>query len=156
MVTNKLVSKVPARGLPKFTPGPILPLVTSERGALITPLPPSVYIMFHVLTLPSVYILYLNLCSIHGLCSNFHYLGRHLSSSKAHLLVLNETHVSTATSSNPYYVPSYFLYSQFRSKAGAASMYAAASPALVPMILTLQNFLPSDFDLTVIHCIPMT
>ncbi|MPC49266.1 hypothetical protein E2C01_043064 [Portunus trituberculatus] len=42
----------------------------------------------------------------------------HFSSTKPHLLFLPETHLSEATDSNLFSVPSYFLYPHIRSKAG--------------------------------------
>ncbi|XP_050715769.1 uncharacterized protein LOC126998326 [Eriocheir sinensis] len=59
-----------------------------------------------------------NFCNIRGLPSNFHSVEHHFSSSKSHLLFLTETHVSEATDSNLYSVPSYYLYPRFQSKAG--------------------------------------
>ena len=61
---------------------------------------------------------YTNFCNIRGLRSNFSSVEHHLSTTKPHLLFLTETQVSEATDSSPYSVPSYFLYSQFQSKAG--------------------------------------
>ena len=60
----------------------------------------------------------INFCNIRGLRSDFQSVEHHLSSTKPHLLFLTETQVSEATDSNPFSVPSYFLYSHFRSKAG--------------------------------------
>ena len=57
----------------------------------------------------------INFCNIRGLRSNFQSVEHHLSSTKPHLLFLTETQVSD---SNPFSVPSFFLYSHFRSKAG--------------------------------------
>ena len=61
---------------------------------------------------------YLNFCNIRGLRSNFLSVEHHLSSTKPHLLFLTETQLSMETESSPFSVPSYFLYPQFRSKAG--------------------------------------
>ncbi|MPC66030.1 hypothetical protein E2C01_060173 [Portunus trituberculatus] len=61
---------------------------------------------------------FINFCKIRGLASNFQSLEHHLSSTKPHLLFLNETQLSEATDSSPIFVPSYFLYPHFRSKAG--------------------------------------
>ena len=60
----------------------------------------------------------LNFCNIRGLSSNFVSVEHHLSTIKPHLLFLTETQVSKTTDSNPYSVPSYFLYSQFQHKGG--------------------------------------
>ena len=61
---------------------------------------------------------FLNFCNIRGLSSNFQSVEHHLLSTKPHLLFLTETQVSEQTDSSPYSVSSYFLYPQFRSKAG--------------------------------------
>ena len=60
----------------------------------------------------------INFCNIRDLRSNFQFVEHHLSYTKPHLLFLTETQVSEATDSNPFSVPSYFLYPHFRSKAG--------------------------------------
>ena len=44
-------------------------------------------------------------------------MEHHLSSTKPHLLFLNETQLSVTTDSNPFSVPSYLLYPHFQSKA---------------------------------------
>ncbi|MPC37606.1 hypothetical protein E2C01_031093 [Portunus trituberculatus] len=61
---------------------------------------------------------FINFCNIRGLKSNFQSVEHHLSSTKSHLLFLTETQLSEATDSSPFSVPSYFLYSHLRSKAG--------------------------------------
>ncbi len=61
---------------------------------------------------------YINFCNIRGLRSKFQSVDHHLSSAKPHLLFLTETQVSVTTDSSPVSVPSYFLYSQFQTKAG--------------------------------------
>ncbi|MPC48072.1 hypothetical protein E2C01_041837 [Portunus trituberculatus] len=61
---------------------------------------------------------YINFCIIRGLRSNFRSVEHHLSSTKPHLLFLTETQLSEATDSGLFSVPSYFLYSHFRPKAG--------------------------------------
>merc|ERR1712035_47587 len=66
----------------------------------------------------SSYCLSINFCNIRGLRSNFQSVEHHLSSAKPHLLFLTETQVSVATDSRPFSVPSYFLYTHFRTKAG--------------------------------------
>ncbi|MPC28184.1 hypothetical protein E2C01_021379 [Portunus trituberculatus] len=58
----------------------------------------------------------INLCNIRGLRSNFQSVGHNLSFTNPHLLFLTETQLSEATDSSPFSVPSYFLYSHFRSK----------------------------------------
>ncbi|MPC81119.1 hypothetical protein E2C01_075720 [Portunus trituberculatus] len=58
-----------------------------------------------------------NFCNISSLRSNFQSVEHHRSSTKPHLF-LTETQLSKATDNNPFSVPSYFLYSHFRSKAG--------------------------------------
>ncbi|MPC82080.1 hypothetical protein E2C01_076725 [Portunus trituberculatus] len=61
---------------------------------------------------------YINFCNICGLRSNFQSVEHNLSSTKPHLLFLTETQLREATDSSPFSVPSYFLYSDFHSKAG--------------------------------------
>ncbi|MPC48947.1 hypothetical protein E2C01_042734 [Portunus trituberculatus] len=61
---------------------------------------------------------YINFCNIRGLRSNFQSVEHHLFSTKPHLLFLTKTQLSEATYSSAYSVPSCFLYSHFRSKAG--------------------------------------
>ncbi|MPC20077.1 hypothetical protein E2C01_013007 [Portunus trituberculatus] len=61
---------------------------------------------------------YINICNIRSLRSNFQSVEHHLFSTKL-LLFFNETQLSEATDSSPFSVPSYFLYSYFRSKAGS-------------------------------------
>ena len=63
----------------------------------------------------------LDFCNIHGLISNFQSVEHHLSSIKPHLLFLTETQLSVTTDSNPFSVPSYFLYPHFQSKAGCCA-----------------------------------
>ena len=70
-----------------------------------------------VLTLPLTFFS-INFCNIRGFRPNFKSVEHHLSSTKPHLLFLTETQVSEATDSNPFSVPTYFLYPHFRSKAG--------------------------------------
>ncbi|MPC25897.1 hypothetical protein E2C01_019021 [Portunus trituberculatus] len=60
---------------------------------------------------------FINFCNIRSLRSDFQSVEHHLSSTKLHLLFLNETQLSEATDSSPFSVPSYFLYPHFRSKA---------------------------------------
>ncbi|MPC70226.1 hypothetical protein E2C01_064468 [Portunus trituberculatus] len=60
---------------------------------------------------------YINFCNIRRHRSNFQSVD-HLSSTEPHLLFLTETQLCEATDSSPFFVPSYFLYSHFRSKAG--------------------------------------
>ena len=69
-----------------------------------------------LLTPPNIFSI--TFCNIRGLRSNFQSVEHHLSSTKPHLLFLTETQVSEATNSNPFSVPSYFLYPHFRSQAG--------------------------------------
>ena len=59
-----------------------------------------------------------NFCNIRGLNSNFHSVEHHLLSTTPDLLFLTETQLSSQTSSTPFSVPSYYLYSQFHSKGG--------------------------------------
>ncbi|MPC70711.1 hypothetical protein E2C01_064965 [Portunus trituberculatus] len=61
---------------------------------------------------------FINFYNIRCLRSNFKFVEHHLSSTTPHLLFLTETQLSKATDSNPFSVPSYFLYHHFRSKAG--------------------------------------
>ncbi|MPC82039.1 hypothetical protein E2C01_076682 [Portunus trituberculatus] len=61
---------------------------------------------------------FINFCYIRGLRSNFQSVEHHLSSTKPHLLFLTDTQLCEATDSTSISVPSYFLYSHFRSKAG--------------------------------------
>ncbi|MPC85353.1 hypothetical protein E2C01_080123 [Portunus trituberculatus] len=61
---------------------------------------------------------YINFCNIRGLRSNFQSVEHHLSSTIPHLLFLTETQQSEVTDSSSFSVPSYFLYSHFRSKVG--------------------------------------
>ena len=63
----------------------------------------------------------LDFWNIRGLRSNFQSVENHLSSTKPHILYQNETQLSVATDSNPFSVPSYFLYSHFQSKAGCCA-----------------------------------
>ncbi|MPC61598.1 hypothetical protein E2C01_055672 [Portunus trituberculatus] len=60
---------------------------------------------------------YINFCNIRSLRSNFQFVEYHLST-KPYLLFLTETQLSEAIDSSPFRVPSYFLYSHFRFKAG--------------------------------------
>ncbi|MPC75364.1 hypothetical protein E2C01_069750 [Portunus trituberculatus] len=60
---------------------------------------------------------FINFCNICGLRFNFQFVENHLSSTKPHLF-LTKTQLSEATDSSPLSVPSYFLYSHFRSKVG--------------------------------------
>ncbi|MPC44825.1 hypothetical protein E2C01_038505 [Portunus trituberculatus] len=60
---------------------------------------------------------YINFCNIHGLRYNFQSVEHPLFSAKPHLLFLIETQLPEATDSSPFSVPSYSLYSHFRSKA---------------------------------------
>ena len=60
----------------------------------------------------------INFCNIRGLSSNFIPVEHHLSSAKPHLLFLTETQLSESTDSNPFSVPSYFLYTRFKAKGG--------------------------------------
>lgn len=62
--------------------------------------------------------LFINFCYICGLRYNFPSMELHISSPKSHLLFLTETQVSGASDSILYYVPSYYLYPDFQSKAG--------------------------------------
>ncbi|MPC12805.1 hypothetical protein E2C01_005515 [Portunus trituberculatus] len=59
----------------------------------------------------SISFFFINFCNIRSLGSNFQYVEHHLFATKPHLL-------SEATDSSPFSVPSYFLCSHFRSKAG--------------------------------------
>ncbi|MPD04849.1 hypothetical protein E2C01_100560 [Portunus trituberculatus] len=61
---------------------------------------------------------YIKFCNIRSLRSYFQSIEHHLSSTKPHLLFLTETQLSEATNSSPFSVPSFFLYSYFRFKAG--------------------------------------
>ncbi|MPC28296.1 hypothetical protein E2C01_021497 [Portunus trituberculatus] len=61
---------------------------------------------------------FINFCNIRSLRSNFQSVEHHLSSIKPYLLFFTETQLSVATDSSSCSVPSYFLYSHFRSKAG--------------------------------------
>ncbi|MPC89480.1 hypothetical protein E2C01_084431 [Portunus trituberculatus] len=61
---------------------------------------------------------FINLYNIRGLRSNFQFVEHHLSSTEPPLLFFTETQLSEATDSSPSSVPSYFLYSHFRFKAG--------------------------------------
>ena len=63
----------------------------------------------------------LDFCNIRGLRSNFQSVEHHLSTTKPHLLFLTETQLSVTTDSNPFSVPSYFLYPHFQSKASCCA-----------------------------------
>ena len=63
----------------------------------------------------------LNFCNIRGLRSNFQSVEHHLSSTKPHLLFLTETQLSVTTDSSPFSVLSFFLYPNFKSKAGSCA-----------------------------------
>ncbi|MPC95345.1 hypothetical protein E2C01_090552 [Portunus trituberculatus] len=65
----------------------------------------------------SLNVFLINFCNIRGLRFNFQFVEHHLSSNKPYLLFLTETQLSEDTGSRPCFVPSYFLYSHFPSKA---------------------------------------
>ncbi|MPC32612.1 hypothetical protein E2C01_025932 [Portunus trituberculatus] len=109
----------------------------------------------NVLTPPSTFF-YINFCNIRGLRSNFQSVEHHLSSTKPHLLFLTETQLSEATDSGPFSVPSYFLYSHFRSKAGCciyvrndltcSRAHALESSEFFAIWLRLKDFILGDFN----------
>ncbi|MPC72856.1 hypothetical protein E2C01_067170 [Portunus trituberculatus] len=61
---------------------------------------------------------FINFWNICCLRSNFQTVEHHLSSINPHILFLTKTQLSEVTDSSPLSLPSYFLYSPFRSKSG--------------------------------------
>ncbi|MPC59609.1 hypothetical protein E2C01_053633 [Portunus trituberculatus] len=61
---------------------------------------------------------FINFCNIRYLRPNFQSVEHSLSSTIPHLLFLTKTQLPDATDSSPFSVPSYLLYTHFRSKAG--------------------------------------
>ncbi|MPC48469.1 hypothetical protein E2C01_042242 [Portunus trituberculatus] len=91
---------------------------------------------------------YINFCNIRSLRSNFQPVEHHLSSTKHHLF-LTETQLFEATDSSPFSVPSYFLYSNFRSNAGFCINVCNDLTCSRAHALESSEFSPSSFDSTV-------
>ena len=85
----------------------------------------------------------LDFCNIRVLRFNLQSVEHHLSSTKPHLLFLTETELSVTIDSNPFSVPSYFLYFHFQSKAGCCAHVRNDINCSRAPILNLQKFLPS-------------